>query len=46
MDLQDLYPTPQLETVLGKTLGVLLFQESAMKVPRSTCQIFILIRSR
>ncbi len=26
------YPTPELEAVLGKTLGVPLFQESAMKV--------------
>lgn len=26
------YPTPALEAVLGKTLGVPLFQESAMKV--------------
>jgi error-prone DNA polymerase len=26
------YPTPELEEVLGKTLGVPLFQESAMKV--------------
>jgi error-prone DNA polymerase len=26
------YPTPELESVLGKTLGVPLFQESAMKV--------------
>src|SRR5688572_33124219 len=26
------YPTPQLEKVLGKTLGVPLFQEQAMRV--------------
>jgi error-prone DNA polymerase len=26
------YPTPELEAVLGKTLGVPLFQESAMRV--------------
>jgi error-prone DNA polymerase len=26
------YPTPELEAVLGKTLGIPLFQESAMKV--------------
>jgi len=26
------YPTPELETVLGKTLGVPLFQEQAMRV--------------
>nr|WP_318030566.1 hypothetical protein [Rhizobium ruizarguesonis] len=26
------YPTPELEAVLGKTLGVPVFQESAMRV--------------
>ncbi|MGG6898055.1 error-prone DNA polymerase [Rhizobium sp. BR 315] len=29
---EPVYPTPELEAVLGKTLGVPLFQESAMKV--------------
>lgn len=29
---EAVYPTPELEAVLGKTLGVPLFQESAMKV--------------
>ncbi|WJR66384.1 error-prone DNA polymerase [Neorhizobium sp. CSC1952] len=33
------YPTPELEAVLGKTLGVPLFQESAMKVAM-TCAGF------
>jgi error-prone DNA polymerase len=29
---EPVYPTPELEAVLGKTLGVPLFQESAMRV--------------
>ena len=29
------YPTPELETVLGKALGVPLFQEQAMRVAMS-----------